>query len=113
MHNNIPVSETKLMFGISGRIGKVVASHVAVSGSIPTEVALIYTMHEGLIKRVMARTECAIGEEQCGFRQGRGCMDQVFALRQVCEKYLSNGKDVLQSFMDLEQAYVTINRHGM
>ena len=26
-----------------------------------------------LIKRVRAGTECAIGEEQCGFRQGRGC----------------------------------------
>ena len=25
---------------------------------------------------------------------GRGCMDQVFAVRQVCEKYLANWKDV-------------------
>ena len=25
-----------------------------------------------LIKRVRAGTECAIGEEQCGFRQSRG-----------------------------------------
>ena len=47
-----------------------------------------------LIRRVRATTECAIGEEQCGIRQGRGCMDQVFAVRQVCEKYLANGKDV-------------------
>ena len=47
-----------------------------------------------LIKRVRARTECAIGEGQCGFRQGRGCMDQVFDVRQVCEKYLANGKGV-------------------
>ena len=38
-----------------------------------------------LIKKVRAETECAIGEEQYGFRQGRGCMDQVFAVRQVCE----------------------------
>ena len=30
-----------------------------------------------LIKRVRGRTESAIGEEQCGFRQGRGCIDQV------------------------------------
>ena len=37
-----------------------------------------------LIKRVRAGTECAIGEEQCGFRQGRGCMDKVFPVRQVC-----------------------------
>ena len=47
-----------------------------------------------LIKRVRAGTECAIGQEQCGFKQSRGCMDQVFAVRQVCGKYLSNGKDV-------------------
>ena len=40
-----------------------------------------------LIKRHRAGTECAIGEEQCVFRQGRGCMDQVFAVRHVCEKY--------------------------
>ena len=36
-----------------------------------------------LIKRVRAGTECAIWEEQCGFKQGRGCMDQVFAVRPV------------------------------
>ena len=36
-----------------------------------------------LIKRVMAGIECSIGVEQCGFRQGRGCMDQVFAVKCV------------------------------
>ena len=66
-----------------------------------------------LIKKVRARTECAIGEEQCGFRQGRGCMDKVFAVRQVCEKYLANGKDVFWAYMDFEKAYDTIDRHGM
>ena len=57
-----------------------------------------------LIKRVRAGTECAIGEEQCGFRQGRVCMDQVF---------LASGKDVFWAFMDLEKAYDSIDRHGM
>ena len=60
-----------------------------------------------LIKRVKARTECAIGEEQCGFNLGRGCMDQVFAVRQVCKKYLANGKDVFWALTDLEKAYDT------
>ena len=45
-----------------------------------------------LIKRVRGGTGCAIEEEQCGFRQGRGCMDQVFAVRQVCENILQTGK---------------------
>ena len=66
-----------------------------------------------LIKRVRAGTEGAIWEEQCGFRQGRGCMDQVFAVRQVCEKYFTNGKGVFWAFMDLEKAYDTIDRYGM
>ena len=65
-----------------------------------------------LIKRVRVGTECAIGEELCGFRQGRGCMDQVFAVRQVCEKHLANGKDVFWTLMDLEKAYDTIDRHS-
>ena len=50
-------------------------------------------------------SECAIEKEQCGIRQGRGCMDQVFAVRKVCEKYLANGKDVFYAFMGLEKAY--------
>ena len=66
-----------------------------------------------LMKRVRAGTERAIGEEQCGFRQGRGCMIQVFAVWQVCEKYLANGKDVFWAFMDLKNEYDTIDRHGM
>ena len=40
-------------------------------------------------------------------------MDQVFAVRQVCEKYLANGKDVFWVFMDLEKAYDMIDLHGM
>ena len=35
------------------------------------------------------------------------------AVRQVCEKYLANGKDVFWVLMDLEKAYDTIDRHGM
>ena len=40
-------------------------------------------------------------------------MDQVFAIRQVCEKYLRYGKDAFWAFIDLEKAYDTIDRHGM
>ena len=38
---------------------------------------------------------------------------QVFAVRQVCEKYLANGKNLFSAFMDLEKAYDTIDRLGM
>ena len=45
--------------------------------------------------------------------RGVGCMDQVFVVRQVFEKYLANGKGVFWAFMDLEKAYDTIDLHGM
>ena len=40
-------------------------------------------------------------------------MDQVFDVRQVCEKYLANEIDVFWVFIDLENAYDTIDRLGM
>ena len=39
-------------------------------------------------------------------------MDQVFAIRQACEKYQTNGEDVFWAFMDLEKAYDMIDQHG-
>ncbi len=63
-----------------------------------------------LIKRVREGTGGMIYDEQGGFRRGRGCVDQIFAVRQVCEKYLVKGKEVFWSFMDLEKAYDRIDR---
>ena len=36
-----------------------------------------------------------------------------FAIRQVCEKHLGKGEEVLFAFMDLEKAYDRITREGM
>ena len=36
-------------------------------------------------------------------------MNQVLAVRQLCEKHLANRKDVFWAFMDLEKAYDTID----
>jgi len=66
-----------------------------------------------LINRISGATECAIGDEQCGFRRGRGCVDQVFAVRQVCEKAIERGKEVAWAFMDLEKAYDRIDRSAL
>ena len=45
--------------------------------------------------------------------QGRGCIEQVFAVRQECEKYQANWKVVFWAFMYLEKVYDTIDRNGM
>ena len=41
-----------------------------------------------LINRIRDKTENVIAEVQGGFRRGRGCTDQIFTVRQICEKYL-------------------------
>ena len=40
-------------------------------------------------------------------------MDQVFAIKQVCERCPANGKYVFWAFMNFEKGYDTIDRHGM
>ena len=40
-----------------------------------------------LIERIRGCTERVMGEEQCGFRRARGCMDQVFTVQQVNEMF--------------------------
>ena len=40
-------------------------------------------------------------------------MALVFAVRQVCEKYITNWKDVFWAFWDFEKTYDTIDPHGI
>ena len=41
------------------------------------------------------------------------CTDQIFIVRQICEKYLGKGKDVYFAFLDLEKAYDRVDRDAM
>ena len=66
-----------------------------------------------LIERVIENSEGQIGEEQSGFRKGRSCADQIFVLRQVCEKMKEKKKRVFVAFMDLEKAYDRVEREAM
>ena len=47
-----------------------------------------------LINWIKDKTENVIAGVLGGFRRGRGCTDQIFIVRQICEKYLGKGKDV-------------------
>ena len=66
-----------------------------------------------LVDRVVKETEGRISDEQGGFRKGRGCVDQVFALRNVSEKNLEKQKDLYLGFMDLDKAYGKLDREGL
>ena len=66
-----------------------------------------------LIEKVRCITEGLIGEEQCGFRRGRGCVDQIFMMRQLSEKLVSKGKNLYVAYLDLEKAYDRTGREVM
>ena len=66
-----------------------------------------------LINRIKDKTESMIAEIQGGFRRGRGCTDQTFVVRQICEKYVKKDKDVYFAFLDLEKAYDRVDREAM
>ena len=66
-----------------------------------------------LIERVHSLTEGLIGEEQCGFRSGRGCVDQVFVMKQINEKFVDKNKSLYFAYIDLEKAYDRVDREAM
>ena len=66
-----------------------------------------------LINRIRDKTENVVAEVQGGLRRGRGCTDQIFIVRQICEKYLGKGKDVYFASLDLEKAYDRVDRDAM
>ncbi len=66
-----------------------------------------------LTERLMEVTEGKVSEEQGSFRKGRGCVDQVFAMKRLVEEYLGKGKKLYAAFMDLEKAYDRVNREAL
>ena len=51
-----------------------------------------------------------IDDEQGRFRAGRGCVDQIFTLKQISEKAGEKKRRVYVSFIDLEKTYDRVNR---
>ena len=53
--------------------------------------------------RLRAETNEVVIDEQ---KPGRGCVDQIFAVRQVIKKVIKNDKVAFAAFLDLVKAYV-------
>ena len=47
-----------------------------------------------------------------GTRRG-GDVDQIFVVRQLCEKFPAKGREVYFAFMDLEMAYDRVDRRAL
>ncbi len=66
-----------------------------------------------LNKRMMKITDKNVGAEQGGFGKGRGCVDQIFAVKMLVEKYLEKDRKLFAAVMDLEKAYDRVDRKGL
>ena len=63
-----------------------------------------------LVDRVLRVTGDLIGDEQRGFRAGRGCIDHIFSLKQRGKKAREKKCRVHVGFIDLEKANDRLNR---
>ena len=54
--------------------------------------------------RIRKTVEMEVGEEQQGFRKGRGMTDGMFRLRQLVEKMLEVQGELALGLLDLEKA---------
>jgi hypothetical protein len=54
-----------------------------------------------------------VSEEQAGFRQGRGTIDQIFVIRQLAEKYTEHNKVLYNNFIDFKQAFDSVWQQGL
>jgi sorting nexin-29 len=63
-----------------------------------------------LFNRLMPYVETTIDDYQCGNRQERSTVDQIFTVHQILEKCSEHGKDTHHLFIDTEAAYDSIER---
>ena len=54
-----------------------------------------------------------IDDEQRGFRTGRGCVDQIFTIKQIDEKAREKIRRVYVGFIDLQKAYDRVNKKAL
>ena len=60
--------------------------------------------------RLKEKANLMLRENQCGFRKGRGCADQLFSLRMLMEWAHEYHKPLFLCFVDLKKAYDSVNR---
>ena len=61
-----------------------------------------------ILFRLREAVDKVLREEQCGFRKGRVCVDQVFTLRLIIEKSLRCQTPLVLSFIDYEHAFDSV-----
>jgi len=66
-----------------------------------------------IIQRIAAHVDKLLREERAGFRRGRGCIDQIFTLRNIIEQRSESQRQLYINFVDFEKAFDSIHRDSL
>lgn len=66
-----------------------------------------------LLRRIQAAADHRLREEQAGFRRGRSCSDQIFALRNIIEQCVEYKRPLSINFIDFKKAFDSIHRESL
>ena len=66
-----------------------------------------------ILFRLRDAVDKVLRDEQRRFRKGRGCVNQIFTLRLIIEKYLCCQTPLVLSFIDYEQAFDSVDRRAL
>ena len=76
-------------------------------------ISLMSHVTKMLVKIILHRNSTVIdreiGENQSGFRKGKGTREGIYNLRTINERYLEKQKDVYICFIDYEKAFDRVN----
>ncbi|KAK0152499.1 LINE-1 reverse transcriptase [Merluccius polli] len=79
-----------------------------------TLLSLPGKVYSGVLERRVCRiVESRIREEQCGFRPGRGTVDQLYTLCRIVEGAWEFAQPVHMCFVDLEKAFDHVAREAL
>jgi hypothetical protein len=63
--------------------------------------------------RLQKLASIVLPDSQCGFRNGRGCLDMIFSIRQLFEKVHEHHTTAFAVFVDLKKAYDSVPREAL
>lgn len=66
-----------------------------------------------IIQRISNAVDDKLRKEQAGFRKHRGCIDQIFALRNIIEQCIEWQRQLYVNFVDFEKAFDSIHRESL
>ena len=71
------------------------------------------TLCKVILKRLETVIDLKLREEQAGFRRKRGCIDQIFALRNILEQCAEWNEQIHLNFVDFKKAFDSLHREAI